>query len=276
MKPIQTPRICAHSDCSRNAAVTGLCTKHYQRQRNKTLSRQTGKPCAVDRCTQPQKSRGYCSTHYHRFMRYGDPLFDPIEQRGTSTCIIPDCHELAQSRGFCPSHYANFHYRKTKGIVTTPGEYVAYHAEHPPHAGKPTTPGTCSADTCSRPAISRGLCSKHYQRQHPKPAPKKPVRQTICQVDGCPDSVYAKNYCGKHYRRVLKYNDPHRGDPAPAPVKRCAITQCQKPAAQHELCSAHVVNYHLWQSRHLVADPFEYMVARNQHQASTQLQPEKS
>lgn len=77
----------------------------------------------------------------------------------------------------------------------------------------PCTVAQCSE--CGRTAITRGLCSPHYQRwlrNRPTDEPLRPSRwhpvDKSCLVPGCPDERHAHGYCPRHLERFLKYGDP--------------------------------------------------------------------
>lgn len=74
---------------------------------------------------------------------------------------------------------------------------------------------SCSIDGCEEPQLSRGWCSKHYQRWWRFGDPLE-VRyytrpRVPCSVEGCEKSDYCKGMCRSHYQKFRRDNDPqHR------------------------------------------------------------------
>ena len=73
-------KICLIDGCERGGRLKkGLCTHHYDKQRNHGDPLFTAQPrvtarCRVDGCEQNMLAKGLCSAHYRRARMYGDPL----------------------------------------------------------------------------------------------------------------------------------------------------------------------------------------------------------
>lgn len=78
--------------------------------------------------------------------------------------------------------------------------------------------GTCSIEGCTNPTLSRGWCSKHYQRWRANGDPAKTVAVTYngraCSIDGCEERAECRGWCSMHYTRWKRTGDP-RPDQAP-------------------------------------------------------------
>lgn len=98
---------------------------------------------------------------------------------------------------------------------------------------------------CGRPAIARGLCTKHYQREKaagnlaPLPKPER----LPCSVAGCTRTVEAGGLCNAHYKRLRVFGDV-LGD---VPIQRkrrgiteaCSIDGCECVHSAKGLCKKH-------------------------------------
>ena len=63
----------------------------------------------------------------------------------------------------------------------------------------------CKIDGCDRPALTRGLCNKHYQRWKRIGSAVLPPRQkAICRVRGCERKSHCKGLCEPHYARFRR------------------------------------------------------------------------
>lgn len=62
---------CSVDECENKASATGLCAKHYWRQRKYGSTELPPKPTECSVCGKPVRSRGLCKTHYNRLLRWG-------------------------------------------------------------------------------------------------------------------------------------------------------------------------------------------------------------
>lgn len=88
----------------------------------------------------------------------------------------------------------------------------------------------CSAESCERSRVSRGLCDLHYRRAK-KSGTLPPKIRRECQVEGCERRHYARNYCESHYNLVRTYDTDTR--------PRCVIPHCDRAAVSRSACSRH-------------------------------------
>jgi hypothetical protein len=140
-------------------------------------------------------------------------------------------------------------------------------------------PTRCSIDGCSRPAVARGLCTKHWRRwkthgdprttlldrdhaagcavagcerpyyarglckRHYERAKSAPaVRQGSgkpCRVDGCVRSHYARGFCVLHFARWRRYGNPLTVRRAKDHAPTCSVPGCTRPFKARGLCRAH-------------------------------------
>ena len=61
----------------------------------------------------------------------------------------------------------------------------------------------CSREGCDRTVRAKGLCSKHYNREHRSRL--EPLMTAVCQTRLCPRSVFSMSLCRKHYVQLTKY-----------------------------------------------------------------------
>jgi len=116
-------------------------------------------------------------------------------------CRVEGCHGPRGSTGLCPDHYAEDLARRAlarfgprKPTWPGPAEGPGRQAAAP---GPPPTRPECSAEECNREAKSRGMCSKHWQRDRISGLPP-------CAIDGCERNQLARSLCGTHYSRLRK------------------------------------------------------------------------
>jgi hypothetical protein len=105
--------------------------------------------CRVPGCGRAHYSRGYCKRHYTQVSRHGRTT--PERERGKARlCNAPGC-----TRADCSGDYCRKHARQIKvhGRLTPERE----HQRHPP---------ICSYPGCKNPHRAKGLCKKHYAREH--------------------------------------------------------------------------------------------------------------
>ncbi len=125
-------------------------------------------------------------------------------------CSVDGCGRPHKGHGLCGSHLRQAKERNSLALNSLP----------------------CEAPGCDRRAISRGLCTLHYQRMlaHGDPSHSvKPYRVTDpCSVSGCTESHFGLGMCATHYRRYRQHGDPIAGQP-PLGV-RCQV--CDHPEVE--------------------------------------------
>ncbi len=105
----------------------------------------------------------------------------------------------------------------------------------------------CAADDCSRDAVSKGYCDRHYRqvRRNGEPKTRRNVVAPPCKVDGCDRKSDAKGYCPTHYMRWRKYGDPLTAPRLDHP-DTCTIDGCGEPFHAKGWCERHYMlnRYH--------------------------------
>lgn len=68
----------------------------------------------------------------------------------------------------------------------------------------------CSVDGCITKVLSKGYCSKHYQKalKYGNPLADFKLTAKICAVDSCDDKIDTGLYCKKHHQKFLRHGDP--------------------------------------------------------------------
>lgn len=99
----------------------------------------------------------------------------------------------------------------------------------------------CVANDCSRKAVAKSMCPKHYYRNKTYGDPNTvrfPWREDrSCLIPGCPREHEAKGYCKNHYMILYKF------DISPEQYHQKFIDQnevcdiCKKKCAQKEMLS---------------------------------------
>lgn len=81
---------CSVEGCGTKTHATGLCQKHYHRQRAWGTTAEPPekpvKPCAVEGCSKPVKSRGWCGMHVRRWYKWGTTDERSPKRRTHRTC----------------------------------------------------------------------------------------------------------------------------------------------------------------------------------------------
>jgi hypothetical protein len=68
----------------------------------------------------------------------------------------------------------------------------------------------CCQDDCGKPALSKGLCSAHYQRLRKYGRLHALNRQSIpCNIDDCRGAHHAHGLCPTHHKRWEVWGDPY-------------------------------------------------------------------
>lgn len=71
----------------------------------------------------------------------------------------------------------------------------------------------CKIDGCECIAISRGLCSKHYQHQRYHGEIARKNERAKCSVEGCEKPSHAKGVCINHYMQLWRKKEVGNGTP---------------------------------------------------------------
>lgn len=179
------------------------------------------KICSVDGCDKISTSLTYCREHYYYFKRYGNPAHPRVNTKPgtTNPCSVPDCDRPAKALSLCTMHYSRI---KTHGTTTT----------------QPAVKSTriCSAPECTEKHSALGYCKMHYRLFVRYGKPCKPPRQTGCRIDGCQNSHYGKGLCNKHWNRQHKTGTTELIIPAP---KICSVDNCDRNAHSNGMCMKH-------------------------------------
>lgn len=97
---------CAEIGCEEDAAVGGMCRKHYQKLRRRLPTENAvmcKAPCEPP-CDRPAVCGGLCSAHYQA-KRTGRPIDVPVgmARKSRGACVL--CGEPVTARGLCMKHY---------------------------------------------------------------------------------------------------------------------------------------------------------------------------
>jgi len=105
--------------------------------------------CKVPGCGRPHYSKGCCKRHYTQISRHG--CLTPERERGKARiCAAPGCTRTDGPGDYCRKHAWQI---KVHGRLTPEREHRRY-------------PPVCSFPGCRNPHRARGLCAKHYGREH--------------------------------------------------------------------------------------------------------------
>lgn len=97
----------------------------------------------------------------------------------------------------------------------------------------------CKEPGCGRPALSKGLCSTHYNRQW------RETRTTMktCSHPGCDNILRSRGLCSTHYKQLykeLKQNGTYSSRIATKESPRiCSVPGCGRRHKGRGLCSTH-------------------------------------
>ncbi|MET9081408.1 endonuclease VII domain-containing protein [Streptomyces sp. NPDC004237] len=104
----------------------------------------------------------------------------------------------------------------------------------------------CVGNKCDRPALVKGMCSGHYQRERrtgdarlsvPVGTIERP-KAPPCSVDSCDKPAHGRGWCGMHYRRWRVHGDPLR-EPAAAREGCSWEDGCDRPHFAKGHCHSH-------------------------------------
>ena len=97
----------------------------------------------------------------------------------------------------------------------------------------------CSLENCDRPVLSRGLCSRHYQRERRSgrlPDYRPPVQ---CSIEGCEQPPVARLLCSLHYQRQHFGRDMSRPLPVAGAFSKCRFADCARLQRGDGVCRSH-------------------------------------
>ena len=111
----------------------------------------------------------------------------------------------------------------------------------------------CQSEGCDREVVSKGLCSKHYQRARfgvtprsdrktgPHPVPTFAPIDGKCGVEDCGRELKQRGLCTLHYGRLYHYGAIGDAKPTQKCATRvpCAVEGCGKPARGKGYCATH-------------------------------------
>lgn len=103
---------------------------------------------------------------------------------------------------------------------------------------------TCSIEGCENPALSVGLCNKHYTKWLRHEANFGPD----CSVEGCENKARSRGMCLKHYTRWYRASSAEK-DEEPFEqvvddgVARCSIPDCEEPHRARGMCVKHYTSW---------------------------------
>jgi hypothetical protein len=153
--------LCLIDGCIQRAVKKGLCSKHYQRERNATLG-----VCGLPGCGHKARVLGLCAKHYREKRAAG------------KTCSVDGCIKVPSALGLCPMHYLRQHKTGSTG--------------GPEPLRKPSRP--CVVHGCLNLANGRDdLCTTHRDRI----AEYGNIEGRLC-VCGV-KTMMGVDYCREHY-----------------------------------------------------------------------------
>lgn len=187
--------VCGAPGCRQEATALGLCPRHYQQVRawgrltpEREHQRQ-GERCLASGCGRKPLAKGYCSRHYRQVQQHGPravrgrPARAPTGGRPSG---IPRARRIGE-------HAAAGAPRPRRSTV------VPVLAEH----GQ-----ACRVAGCAGEAVSRGLCSRHYQQvlNHGRLTPEREHHRQgeRCSVEACMRRPRARGYCTRHYLQLRR------------------------------------------------------------------------
>ena len=162
---------CSVPGCDRKQRTKGLCSGHYDRTKkpNPDLVSpirpchkfEPGAICSHKDCKRPAFVRKLCQMHNARRLR-GTPMDQALPNRYKpgELCIQKDCNRPAKAKGFCIGHYERMYY----GSPIDP-PFRVHSPKSRSKISEDSSAKMCEIPDCSRNAVTRGLCSSHYQRQ---------------------------------------------------------------------------------------------------------------
>ncbi|GAK42012.1 putative endonuclease [Paenibacillus sp. TCA20] len=109
------------------------------------------KECAIEGCNEHVRSTGLCAKHYRRKWLYGDPTYEKQDYDRPKSCSACGINKV-KALGLCPNCYAK-NRRKEMGC----NQYMI--------GGKSNNDCECIEEGCSKPALARKLCRRHYLKK---------------------------------------------------------------------------------------------------------------
>jgi len=161
---------CKTSGCDRGTeGFTGLCRKHYERQRRINVAKNPPRVCELLDCERTHEALGLCARHYKS--RW-------IQGERTRPCSEEGCESQYYSGKLCRKHY------------------VLYK-----NAGK----SSCDGPECSRAIDTLGLCRYHQRQKNvlKQPLTAIPVKSPRKRRRGIAQTVWRKDKDGYVQGSVL-------------------------------------------------------------------------
>lgn len=164
------------------------------------MLRRMPQTCSVEGCGRSIQSNGLCKSHAQRQRRTGSPG-PPFPAKLSAICIVEGCPRARTSRaGYCAGHARRVRlYGRPGPLFGMPFTGTLGQRGRPSVA---SVPAECYMLNCGRPAVSKGLCGRHYSREWRYGSPEVTSRQEMgdtCSVADCTDPTYGKGMCRRHY-----------------------------------------------------------------------------
>jgi hypothetical protein len=113
----------------------------------------------------------------------------------------------------------------------------------------------CKAPTCSRPALAKDYCSRHYYQvyHHGRLTPEreKDRNPPVCMAKGCFNAPAARGYCWRHYHQIRKHG---RLTPERERIygrKGCVVEGCRGKHYGRGYCQKHYMQqWYLERKKH--------------------------
>ena len=101
----------------------------------------------------------------------------------------------------------------------------------------------CSEGECESPALSRGLCNKHYKAWRRRGSPVEPALSerapAVCALAGCELRATVRGHCGKHYKMRVRNGELDTA----GEVITCSVESCDRRTSARGLCHGHYIRW---------------------------------